>query len=173
MGYGQEKQLDADAGFQRRNQQGLMSFPSRALCVNGQRGKNYPQHQHQTYHSFSQTYFPLLRPLSLASTSSSIPNLETNSISILGTVSVQPTPRGATPSPLSNLPALLVTGSGCDSAREVSDRLPRHTTRPRPKSFSPLPEPRRQATGWSTRNSESGSSCQQIDHIDLGGRPLC
>lgn len=80
----------------------------------------FPQHQPTT--QFAQISFPrqlLLRPLSLALKSSSNPNLETV---------FQFSAQYSQPSPLSRLPALVTGWRLRCAAREVSDRLPRHTT---------------------------------------------
>lgn len=147
-GFGQEKAAQRRRRFPAAQPASFDVVPGRALhCVNGQRGKNYPQHQ--TYHSVSQTSFPLLRPRPSASSRRAPPSAEPgtkqhfNSRHSIRPAKFQPHVARHRP-PLSNLPAL-VTGwrLGCDSAREVSDRLPRHTTRPRPDIFSPLPEPQR------------------------------
>lgn len=90
-GFGQEKAAQRRRRFPAAQPASFDVFPGRALhCVNGQRGKNYPQHQ--TYHSVSQHLFLSfgLAPQPRLEELLHPPNLETNSISILGTVSGQP-----------------------------------------------------------------------------------
>lgn len=74
-GFGQEKAAQRRRRFPAAQPASFDVFPGRALhCVNGQRGKNYPQHQ--TYHSVSQTSFPLLRPRPSASSRRAPPSAE-------------------------------------------------------------------------------------------------